>query len=65
MNFINKENLVDKEINGEINGDINGEINGDINGGKAIDSGGFGCIFLPSLKCKNSIESSNNNFTGD
>ena len=58
MNFINKENLVDKEINGEINGDING----DINGGKAIDSGGFGCIFLPSLKCKNSIESSNNNF---
>ncbi len=23
------------------------------NGGKAIDSGGFGCIFNPALKCKN------------
>ena len=32
----------------------------DINGGKAIDSGGYGCIFLPSLKCANSINSSQN-----
>jgi hypothetical protein len=30
------------------------------NGGKAIDSGGYGCVFLPSLKCKNSINSSQN-----
>ena len=22
-------------------------------GGKAIDSGGFGCVFSPALKCKN------------
>lgn len=28
------------------------------NGGKAIDSGGYGCVFLPSLKCENSIGSS-------
>jgi hypothetical protein len=28
------------------------------NGGKAIDSGGYGCVFLPSLKCENSINSS-------
>ena len=27
-----------------------------INGGKAIDSGGFGCIFLPSLRCENSSQ---------
>lgn len=32
----------------------------EINGGKAIDSGGFGCIFSPALRCKNSIESQNN-----
>ena len=41
---------------------INEEINGEINGGKAIDSGGFGCIFLPPLKCMNSVGSENNNF---
>ena len=30
------------------------------NGGKAIDSGGYGCVFLPSLKCSNS-----NNYSHD
>lgn len=30
----------------------------EFNGGKAIDSGGYGCVFLPSLKCQNSISSS-------
>jgi hypothetical protein len=49
MNFI-EENLIDMEINGEING------------GKAIDSGGFGCIFSPPLKCINSNGTENNNF---
>lgn len=29
-------------------------------GGKAIDSGGFGCVFSPSLSCKNSINNSQN-----
>ena len=31
-------------------------------GGKPINSGGYGCIFKPALKCKNSkkIESSSN-----
>ena len=45
-----------------INEEINGKINGEINGGKAIDSGGFGCIFSPPLKCMNSVGSENNNF---
>lgn len=32
------------------------EINfSDIDGGKAIASGGFGCVFKPALKCKNEI----------
>ena len=29
------------------------------NGGKAIDSGGYGCVFLPSLRCSNSAPSQN------
>ena len=45
-----------------INGENDEEIGEEINGGKAIDSGGFGCIFLPSLKCMNSSSSENNNF---
>jgi hypothetical protein len=46
--------------NEKINGaNINGA---NINGGKAIDSGGFGCIFLPSLRCENSINTQNNSF---
>lgn len=43
-------------INGQM---INGQM---INGGKAIDSGGFGCIFLPSLRCENSTNTQNNSF---
>ena len=31
-----------------------------LNGGKAIDSGGYGCVFLPSLKCDNSVVSPGN-----
>ena len=38
------------------------KIDEEINGGKAIDSGGFGCIFSPPLKCMNSDISENNNF---
>jgi hypothetical protein len=30
------------------------------NGGKAIDSGGYGCVFLPSLRCKNTANSYKN-----
>jgi hypothetical protein len=45
-----------------INGENDEEIGEEINGGKAIDSGGFGCIFSPSLKCMNSSSSENNNF---
>lgn len=33
-----------------------------INGGKAIDSGGFGCLFLPSLKCSNSANLQDKSF---
>jgi len=33
-----------------------------INGGKAVDSGGFGCVFLPSLKCANSTSLQNKSF---
>ena len=29
------------------------------NGGKVISSGGFGCVFYPSLKCKTKKRSSN------
>lgn len=44
------------EINGvNFNG---GNLNAsNLNGGKAIDSGGYGCVFLPSLRCENSVGS--------
>ena len=29
------------------------------NGGKAIDSGGYGCIFFPQLTCKNKRQEKN------
>ena len=32
-----------------------------MDGGKAIDSGGYGCIFRPSLKCDSSIKNNNEN----
>ena len=28
-----------------------------MNGGEVISSGGYGCIFRPSLKCKSTIKS--------
>lgn len=30
-------------------------------GGSVKTKGGFGCLFMPSLKCKNSTEIENNN----
>ena len=32
-----------------------------MDGGKAIDSGGFGCIFQPSLKCNSLVKNNNEN----
>ena len=32
------------------------KLNGDkLNGGKALTSGGFGCLFKPALRCKNTL----------
>ena len=32
-----------------------------MNGGKVINSGGFGCIFLPEIICKNKSKNKNKN----
>ena len=39
--------------------DIKGGFNGGFNGGKAIDSGGYGCVFSPALKCPNMASNPN------
>lgn len=38
----------------DIYGDIYGDVYGDVYGGAMIDSGGFGCVYRPALRCAKS-----------
>lgn len=51
---IRSKKVIDKRKNKKSNKRINKRINKRSNnmGGKPIDSGGFGCVFYPAIKCK-------------
>ena len=36
-----------------LKGGLKGKLTSKLTGGKVLDSGGFGCVFKPALKCKN------------
>ena len=52
-----KGGLKNKIMN-KLKGKLTGKLTSKLTGGKVLDSGGFGCVFKPALKCKN-----NNNRT--